>query len=72
MLDMVRNAMTLFFQGKLFRDNTAFFKQWGLGFVIAFVAIALVGWLHPWLGAIVGGLAGGAAMPWLFKDLKYN
>lgn len=72
MIEMVRNAITLFFQGRLFRDNRAFFKQWGIGFAFALVLIVLLGALNPWLGVVVGSLAGGALMPWLFKDLKYN
>jgi uncharacterized membrane protein len=28
--------------------------------------------VNPWLGMIAGGAAGGALLPWLFKDLKYN
>jgi hypothetical protein len=72
MIEMVRNAVSLFFQGKLFRDNKAFFRQWGIGFAAALALMFVLGVLNPWLGAIVGSLAGGAAMPWLFKDLKYN
>lgn len=72
MIDMILNAIKLFFAGKLFRDNTVFFKQWGIGFAAALVLMVVLGALNPWLGAIGGGLLGGAAMPWLFKDLKYN
>ena len=72
MIDMILNAIKLFFAGKLFRDNTAFFKQWGIGFAAALVLMGVLGALNPWLGALGGGLLGGAAMPWLYKDHKYN
>ena len=72
MIDMVVNASKLFFAGKLFRDNGAFFRQWGIGFAVALVAMTGLGFVDPWLGMVVGGAAGGALLPWLFKDLKYN
>jgi hypothetical protein len=31
-----------------------------------------LGWLNPWLGMVAGGAFGGALMPWLFRNLKYN
>jgi len=72
MLDMVVNAAKLFFVGKLFRDNLAFFRQWGIGFAVALLLMAGLGYVNPWLGMVVGGAAGGALLPWLFRDLKYN
>jgi hypothetical protein len=72
MLDMLVNAAKLFFVGKLFRDNAAFFRQWGLGFATALALMVGLGFLNPWLGMVVGGVAGGALLPWLFKDLKYK
>lgn len=72
MLDMVINSIKLFLAGKLFRDNAAFFKQWGLGFLVSFVLIFGLSFVNGWLAAVVGGAFGGALMPWLFRDLKYN
>jgi hypothetical protein len=72
MLDMVVNATKLFVVGKLFRDNLAFFRQWGIGFGIALLLMVALGWLNPWLGMVAGAAVGGALLPWLFKDLKYN
>jgi hypothetical protein len=72
MFDMVFNAIKLFFMGKLFRDNKFFFKQWAIGLGITIVLILGLSFLSPWLGMLVGGLAGGALMPWLYKDLKYH
>lgn len=72
MLDMVVNAAKLFVAGKLFRDNLAFLRQWGIGFAVAFVLMVALSFVNPWLGMIVGGGVGGALLPWLFKDLKYN
>jgi hypothetical protein len=72
MLDMVVNATKLFFVGKLFRDNAAFFRQWGIGFAAALLLMVGLSFVNPWLGMVVGGAAGGALLPWLFRDLKYN
>jgi hypothetical protein len=72
MLDMVLNASKLFIAGKLFRDNAAFFRQWAIGFAVALLLMVGLAFLHPWLGMAVGGAAGGALLPWLFRDLKYN
>jgi hypothetical protein len=72
MTDMIINAIKLFLAGKLFRDNLAFFRQWGIGVAVAALLISLLSLLNPWLGMVGGGLAGGALLPWLFRDLKYN
>ena len=72
MLDMVINAMKLFIAGKLFRDNAAFFRQWGIGFAAALLLMVAFSFVNPWLGMVAGGAAGGALLPWLFRDLKYN
>lgn len=72
MFDMVVNAAKLFVVGKLFRDNLAFFRQWGIGFAVALALMVGFGLVNPWLGMVVGGAAGGALLPWLFRDLKYN
>ena len=72
MLDMVVNAAKLFVAGKLFRDNALFFRQWGIGFGASLLLMAGLSWVNPWLGMVVGGAAGGALLPWLLRDLKYN
>ena len=72
MLDMVVNAAKLFMAGKLFRDNALFFRQWGIGFGASLLLMAGLSFVNPWLGMVVGGAAGGALLPWLLRDLKYN
>lgn len=72
MVDMALQSIRLFLAGKLFRDNAAFFRQWGIGFAVALVLMAGLAFVQPWLGMVVGGAAGGALLPWLFRDLKYN
>ena len=64
--------MKLFVAGKLFRNNLVFFRQWGMGFGFALVLMLVIGFFQPWLGIVVGGVLGGALLPWLFRDLKYN
>ena len=72
MFDMVLNSIKLFVAGKLFRDNWAFFRQLGAGFAVTLLLMLALGWLNPWLGMVAGGAIGGALMPWLFRNLKYN
>ena len=72
MFQMFTSSVRLFFQGKLFRDKTAVFKQWLIGFAATLVVLLVLGWLvSPWLGVIVASVMGGAMQPYLFKDLKY-
>ena len=72
MFDLVINAMKLFVAGKLFRNNLVFFRQWGMGFGFALVLMLVIGFFQAWLGIVVGGVLGGALLPWLFRDLKYD
>jgi hypothetical protein len=72
MFDMIINAAKLFLAGKLFRDNLAFFRQWGIGVAAALVLMAGNGFVNPWLGMVLGGAVGGALLPWLLRDLKYH
>ena len=60
--------MKLFVAGKLFRNNLVFFRLWGMGFGFWLVLMLVIGFFQPWLGIVVGG----ALLPWLFRDLKYN
>jgi len=69
---MAFNAVKLFLAGKLYRDNLAFFRQWGIGFAVALLLIGGLAFVNPWLGMVLGGAIGGALLPWLYKDLKYN
>ena len=73
MFEMFLSSARLLLQGKLFRDNTAVLRLWAGGFVTALVLIGLLASLvNIWAGALIGGLAGGALMPHLFRNLKYN
>lgn len=74
MWDLFLNSMKMFLGGKLFRDNGMVARQGTIGILIAVVLVVLLGkFIVPmWAAAIIGGLASGAAMPYLFKDLKYN
>jgi hypothetical protein len=74
MLDMAKNSIQLFFQGRLFQDRGQVMRQVALGAggtaVMAMVLLALG--LPIWLAAIVAGALGGAIQPYLFKNLKYR
>jgi len=72
MVDMVMNSMKLFLAGKLFRDNLAFLRQLAIGILVTLLLMVGIGWVSPWLGMVVGGAVGGALMPWLLRNLKYN
>lgn len=73
MLQMFMNSVRLFLRGKLFRDNGTVFRQWLKGFALTlavFLAVRFVAGAVT--GVVIASLLGGAAQPWLFKDLKYN
>lgn len=72
MYQMFVSSVRLFLRGKLFRDNSAVFKQWLIGFAVSCLTLLAIGWFtSPLIGAAVAGLIGGALQPYLFKDLKY-
>ncbi|MGX0879038.1 hypothetical protein ACSSV4_003745 [Roseovarius sp. MBR-154] len=72
MLEMVMNSAKQFFAGKLFKDNKAAMRQLVIAAGLGVVAGVLVGLVAPvWVGAIVAGAVSGAALPVLYKDLKY-
>ena len=73
MFEMAKNSITLFMQGRLFKDPSAVMRQALIGIVIT--AAVLVGLsftsLPLWAAAAIGGFIGGVGQPFLFKDLKY-
>jgi hypothetical protein len=72
MFGMFLDSAKLFLRGKLFRDNAAVIRMWLVGFVIATALVLLLAlYVNVWLGAILGGLCGGALMPYLLRNLKY-
>lgn len=73
MFDMFLNSAKLFLRGKLFQDFGQVLKQWLIGLAITLIVLLALSWLVNTLtAAIIGGLLGGALMPYLFKDLKYR
>jgi uncharacterized protein involved in cysteine biosynthesis len=73
MLQMFLNPLRLFLRGSLFRDNASVFRQWLKGWLLTLALIVGLGWLFsPLAGVIVGSMVGGALLPFLFKNLKYN
>ncbi len=73
MLDMAMNSITLFLQGRLFKDIGAVIKMAVIGIAITaavLIGLSFVG-LPLWMCAAIAGLVGGIAQPILFKDLKY-
>ncbi len=72
MFEMFKSSVRLFLQGKLFRDNTAVFKQWLIGFVVTLIVLLVVAWFSSiYIGVLVASIVGGAIQPYLFKNLKY-
>ena len=74
MWEMFTGSMQMFLKGKLFRDNVKVLTQGAFGVLVAIALIVLLGkfvHLPMWAAALIGGLAAGALMPLLFKNLKY-
>lgn len=82
MLDLARNSIILFFQGRLFREPLKVFRQILVGAVLtaaAVVALLLLARhlelsdpLATMVAAGGAGLFGGFLQPFLFKNLKYH
>ena len=73
MFQVFMHSVRLLLRGKLFRDNADVLRQWlkGFGLTLAvFLVVALA--VNVLLGVIIASLVGGAAQPWLFKDLKFK
>jgi len=73
MFEMVMNSITLFVQGRLFKDIGAVIRQALIGITVT--AVLMVGLsfapIPLWAAAAIAGLIGGMLQPYLFKDLKY-
>ena len=66
-------AVQLFTKGDLFRSPFTVLKQWSKGFLFTLALLLLIGhFVNPLTGIIVASLVGGAAQPWLFRDIKYQ
>ncbi len=75
MLDMTRDTVKLVLANKLFADQISAFRQVAIGAVgtaILLVAFAAAVPLPFWLSATFVGFLGGFAMPYLFKDVKFQ
>jgi hypothetical protein len=72
MLDTFMHSVTLFMQGKLFKEPKKAYTQMAIGSAVTLVVFLFAAWISSvvW-GAIIAGLVGGAIQPWLFRDLKY-
>jgi hypothetical protein len=74
MLDMTLDTLNLFFHNKLFSDRAVALRQVAIGALgTALLVIALTyAHLPFWLAATIGGFAGGFAMPYLFRNIKFQ
>jgi hypothetical protein len=75
MFDMVKNSVSLFFQGKLFAEPGKAYVQLLMGILftaLCFVAALRFGGLVYWQAAAIAGFLGGAIQPYLFRDLRYR
>ena len=74
MLEMFKDAFTLFLKGKLFQDNLLVLRKIaiGVGITVALCIILAKMGLATWLAVFLSALVGGALQPYLFKDLKYK
>ncbi len=80
MWDMAKNSITLFFQGRLFKDSSKVYRQILLGavftgivMILATAVLSAIGLAGEavWIAAAIAGFLGGMLQPYLFKDLKY-
>jgi len=74
MFDMLLSSITLFIQGKLFKDLGTLTIKLLIGIVVTVViCIAAVKFgLDVWMAILIASVIGGAIQPYLFKDLKYQ
>ena len=74
MWDLTRDTVSLVLRNRLFADPGVAYRQAGIGAIgTALLFITLVNLQLPlWLAGTVAGLAGGYAMPYLFKDIKFT
>jgi hypothetical protein len=71
---LIKNALVLLVEGKLFRDPRFFFRQLAIG-VTATVAMMLIGSLvvtSPILVTLISGFVGGVLQPYLFENVRYR
>ncbi len=70
---MFKNAVVLFFRGRLFQDVGGVIRQTTIGAIIA--AIILIGLdragVSLWIAVVAASMITGIAQPYLFKYLKY-
>jgi uncharacterized membrane protein len=73
MFEMVKSSAILFFQGKLFQNQTEVYRQLAIGIGVTLVIFLVVAKLSclP-LAGLVAGFVGGAIQPYLFRDLKFR
>ncbi|MGO9132796.1 MAG: hypothetical protein ACLP8A_01940 [Methylovirgula sp.] len=73
MLEMAKNSIILFFQGRLFKNQREVYRQLAIGVALTlFIFLALVKFTGLLLAALIAGFIGGAVQPYLFKDLKFR
>ncbi|PHS18272.1 MAG: hypothetical protein COA86_09025 [Kangiella sp.] len=74
MFDMLLSSITLFIQGKLFKDLGTLAIKLLIGIVVTVVICigAVKFGLDIWIAIIIASVIGGAIQPYLFKDLKYQ
>jgi site-specific recombinase len=74
MFELTRDTIQLVFTNKIWADPVMAYRQvaiGALGTALALIALAYSG-LPIWLSAIICGFAGGYAMPYLFRDVKFQ
>lgn len=72
MFDAMMSSASLFFQGKLFKDNAKAMQLLALGAIVGAGLTVGVGLVAPnWVAAIAGGAVSGLLQPYLYKNIKY-
>jgi membrane associated rhomboid family serine protease len=74
MWEMAKSSIVLFLQGRLFADPAKVYRQTAIAAVVTLVVLLILAalGLPVAASAAIAGLIGGAAQPYLLKDLRYR
>jgi len=74
MFELARDTIQIVLTNKIWADPAMAYRQVAIGVLgtaLALIALSYSGW-PIWVSAIICGFAGGYAMPYLFRDVKFQ
>ncbi len=75
MIDLTRDTLKLVLANKLFSNPAQAYGQVAIGAAGTAAILVLLAFVFPvpfWISAVIAGFAGGYAMPYLWKDVKFQ